>query len=107
VLSPTATRRLTIVATAVLGRTAAAGAACDAMLEPRGPGAVDPARPNLGEATRLSRRNCCLGWGVAQVARLWALTTSEAQAAVRSLVARGLLTLDARGRVCRSIDRLP
>jgi hypothetical protein len=43
----------------------------------------------------------------AQVARLWALTASEAHAAVRSLVARGLLTLDARGRVCRPIDLVP
>jgi DNA-binding IclR family transcriptional regulator len=40
----------------------------------------------------------------AQVARLWALTASEAHAAVRSLVARGLLTLDDQGRVCRGID---
>jgi hypothetical protein len=43
----------------------------------------------------------------AQVARLWALTASEAHAAVRSLVARGLLTIDARGRVCRPIDLVP
>ena len=44
---------------------------------------------------------------IGQVARLWALTTSEAHAAVRSLVARGLLTLDARGRLCRPIDLVP
>jgi hypothetical protein len=41
---------------------------------------------------------------MAQVARLWALTASDAHAAVRALVARGVLTLDARGRVCRPID---
>lgn len=41
---------------------------------------------------------------LAQVARLWALSESEAHAVVRSLVARGLLVLDAKGRVCQTHD---
>ena len=40
-----------------------------------------------------------------QVCRLWSLTTREADDVIRSLVARGVLTLDHRGRVCRPEDQ--
>ena len=36
-----------------------------------------------------------------QVCRLWGLTQAAADTLVVSLVRRGLLSLDARGRVCR------
>ena len=39
-----------------------------------------------------------------QVCRLWALTSSEADAIIHSLVDRRLLTLDDEGRVCRPGD---
>jgi hypothetical protein len=39
-----------------------------------------------------------------QVCRLWGLTHASAETLVRSLVRRGLLSLDARGRVCRPED---
>jgi hypothetical protein len=42
-----------------------------------------------------------------QVCRLWALSRPEAEVIVRSLVRRGSLTLDARGRVCRLDDFAP
>lgn len=41
---------------------------------------------------------------IAQVCRLWALTPAQAAAAIGSLVAGGVLTLDAAGRVCRPQD---
>ncbi len=41
---------------------------------------------------------------ISQVCRLWALTRSEADAIIRSLVDRGLLALDDAGRVCRPQD---
>lgn len=39
-----------------------------------------------------------------QVCRLWGLTQAAAETLVLSLVRRGLLSLDARGRVCRPED---
>ena len=41
---------------------------------------------------------------IPQVCRLWALSPAQAQAIVRSLVERGVLTFDYSGRVCRSDD---
>jgi hypothetical protein len=40
-----------------------------------------------------------------QVCRLWSLTAREADDVIRSLIARGVLTLDRRGRVCRPEDQ--
>ena len=42
-----------------------------------------------------------------QVCRLWAITPPDAEAMVARLVERGLLTRDARGRVCRPADLQP
>jgi hypothetical protein len=42
-----------------------------------------------------------------QVCRLWGLARHEAEALVRGLVARGLLAIDGRGRVCRPEDVTP
>jgi hypothetical protein len=42
-----------------------------------------------------------------QVCRLWGLARQEAEAVVRHLVARGLLAVDGRGRVCRPEDVTP
>ena len=42
-----------------------------------------------------------------QVCRLWSLPRHEAEAVVRSLVAKGLLVIDERGRVCRPEDVTP
>jgi hypothetical protein len=39
-----------------------------------------------------------------QVCRLWALARPEAEAVVRSLVERGVLAIDERGRLCRPED---
>ena len=39
-----------------------------------------------------------------QVCRLWGLTQTAAETLVISLVRRGLLALDARGRLCRPED---
>ncbi len=39
-----------------------------------------------------------------QACRLWGLTPDVAQAAIRSLVFRGVLSLDEHGRVCRPQD---
>ena len=39
-----------------------------------------------------------------QVCRLWSLHPRHADALIGSLVARGLLTFDRRGRVCRPGD---
>jgi hypothetical protein len=39
-----------------------------------------------------------------QVCRLWALTRPDAEAIVRSLVERGALAIDGRGRLCRPED---
>jgi hypothetical protein len=41
---------------------------------------------------------------ITQVRRLWALSAAQAEAAIRSLVARGALTLDHAGRLCRPQD---
>jgi hypothetical protein len=41
---------------------------------------------------------------MAQACRLWGLTPDVAQAVIRSLVFRGVLTFDDRGRVCRPQD---
>jgi hypothetical protein len=41
---------------------------------------------------------------MAQVCRLWGLTHAAADTLVVSLVRRGLLSLDHRGRVCRPED---
>jgi hypothetical protein len=41
---------------------------------------------------------------MAQACRLWGLTPEAAQAVIRSLVFRGVLSLDDRGRVCRPQD---
>jgi hypothetical protein len=40
-----------------------------------------------------------------QVCRLWSITAREADDVIRSLIARGVLTLDRRGRVCRPEDQ--
>jgi hypothetical protein len=39
-----------------------------------------------------------------QACRLWGLTPAAAQAVTRSLVFRGVLSFDDRGRVCRPQD---
>ena len=39
-----------------------------------------------------------------QVCRLWALTQTDAETIVRSLVARGVLAIDDGHRVCRAQD---
>jgi hypothetical protein len=41
---------------------------------------------------------------MAQVRRLWTLSAAEAELIVRSLVCRGALTFDHRGRLCRPED---
>jgi hypothetical protein len=41
---------------------------------------------------------------MAQACRLWGLTPERAQAIIRSLVFRGVLSFDDRGRVCRPQD---
>jgi hypothetical protein len=41
---------------------------------------------------------------MAQAGRLWGLTPAVAQAVIRSLVFRGVLSFDERGRVCRPQD---